>query len=622
MRPPLLALAPALLLLLPSSSAAAPWEGPGSSYPVSELLVEYALDSPAHFPIREVLRLEVGLHPTQRGYVAPRFTQWSERLRLGSLPADARVYPSALQHINWWIVKSFNLRDVYGVIVTVPDIEPGTGRDLRPPGETRLRLRVWTGRVADVRTVADGTRFEDLPADRATNLASHDWMRDGSPVQAGGDKGLLRVAELDAYSTRLSRHPNRQVSAEISPGRQPGTARVNYRVIEGKPWTVYANVANTGTEATDKLRQRYGFTHTQLTGRDDILQLGYTTAGGFSDVHGVTASYEAPVSLGRPHLRYGLSGSWSQYDASELGFSRSTFEGTDWEAGARLVYNLLQRRKLFLDLEAGVRWRHAEVDNRFLQIDADGDFFVPHVGVRVERFTRDSSLQATAALEGNVASVAGSDTKDLRGLGRQDPASSFLLLRWDGSYSFYLEPWIARRFWQRYGLDPRDETTRAHELAFSFKGQWSEDRLVPQYEQTVGGFYTVRGYEQSLLAGDQVLIGSAEYRYHVPRTWSVDPRPLQVPLIGDVHLRPPDARRQPDWDLILRLFLDAAHVGYADAFDFEESETLASFGGGVELQVLRNLSLRVDTGMALRDVESESVRSGDTEVHFMGTFLY
>ena len=43
-------------------------------------------------------------------------------------------------------------------------------------------------------------------------------------------------------------------------------------------------------------------------------------------------------------------------------------------------------------------------------------------------------------------------------------------------------------------------------------------RLVPNEEMAVGGLYTVRGYPESITAGDTVINGTIEYRYHLAKT--------------------------------------------------------------------------------------------------------
>jgi hypothetical protein len=195
-----------LLLLLPVVTHAAR-DANGPLYPVSAFAIEYALDHPRHLDERDVLDLEVGLTAAEAGYVAPRPVDRTVRLRLSSLPRNAYFSATAIQHINQYIVSSFNRRGYNGVIVTVPDIEEGTGRDLRAPNETTLRLQVWTGRVSRVTSLADGERYASLSSEERTDHPNHGWIRDRAPVQPGGLRGLLDVAAAEDYAAKLSRHP-------------------------------------------------------------------------------------------------------------------------------------------------------------------------------------------------------------------------------------------------------------------------------------------------------------------------------------------------------------------------------------------------------------------------------
>ena len=77
---------------------------------------------------------------------------------------------------------------------------------------------------------------------------------------------------------------------------------------------------------------------------------------------------------------------------------------------------------------------------------------------------------------------------------------------------------------------------------------------------------------------------------------------------------------RPDWDLILRVFSDAAQVMASEEIDSEPDETLLSVGAGVEMLLLRNLSLRLDAGHVLRTVGSSE--NGDTRGHLLATVVY
>jgi hypothetical protein len=272
-----------LLLLAPLSAAAQRPAATPQSYPVSAFVIEYPLPHPDLPPIPELLDLEVEMRVTKGGLMQPHPTTENIRFRLGALPPGTRIWDTGLLYVNRQILAEFERRGIGGVVITLPDLEDRTGRDLRAPGEQRLRVRVWTGRVENIATIADGDRFKGSIEDR-TNRPEHRFVRDDSPVRAGGEHSLIRTDELEDYTRKLSRQPGRRVDAVLEPGETPGATRLTYHVAEQKPWIAYAQFGNYGTEATTEWRERFGFSHNQLTGHDDVLRLDYVT-GNFSDVH-------------------------------------------------------------------------------------------------------------------------------------------------------------------------------------------------------------------------------------------------------------------------------------------------------------------------------------------------
>jgi hemolysin activation/secretion protein len=606
-------------------------------YRVSQIVVEYALDSPQQIPIDQVLDLEVGLRRAEDAYVAPRPVDRTVRMRLSALPRDASFGASALLHINQHIVASFNRRGINGVIVAVPDIEEGTGRDLRAPGDTVLHLRIWTGQVSRVASIADGERFGGLTVDERTNNAAHAWIRERSPVRPGGPHGLLSISALEDYALEISRHPGRSMDIEVTPGPRTGTTDVNLRIAESKPWYAYAQYTNTGTSTTTTNRERFGFTDNQLLGRDDILSLDYTT-GDFDQVHAVNGAYSAPFDLSAPEWRFAIDGGYSRFDAREAGFTATGVTGEDANAGGEISRQLFQHHALFVDAAIGARWQHISVENRQVlgtTLGANIDYALPHADLRLQRDTPTSSLRGRIGVLGGLTDTRSSDLASVRSalgstavgppaldvLGNARADADFALTNLDASWSFYLEPLLDPWGWR----DPNQKRGGAlvHELAFLARGQWAMNyRLVPEFQQVAGGFTTVRGYKQSAAVGDDLLLGSVEYRFHLPRLFSPDPTPPELPGMGVFRLRPTHVWDTPDWDLVFRLFSDAAYVEASRPLASEKEDTLVSAGGGLELSILRNLTLRCDVGHTLHSLSAPGNQAGDTRAHVAATVLY
>ena len=143
---------------------------------------------------------------------------------------------------------------------------------------------------------------------------------------------------------------------------------------------------------------------------------------------------------------------------------------------------------------------------------------------------------------------------------------------------------------------------------------WAQGALAA----TAGGLYTVRGYNESEVAGDNAVIASAEYRYHIARAL-----PVREPgkFLGQPFRWAPDQRYgQPDWDFVVKAFTDAARVTNSNKQSFERDESLWSVGIGFDLLYKRNASLRMDWGLALKD--AGKTESGDSRLHLVATFLY
>ena len=153
-------------------------------------------------------------------------------------------------------------------------------------------------------------------------------------------------------------------------------------------------------------------------------------------------------------------------------------------------------------------------------------------------------------------------------------------------------------------------------------------RLFPQAEDVAGGLYSVRGYPESIMAGDSVYVINTEYRIHIPRLFPIQQDPTRTPFLWNKSFRasPQQAYGHPDWDLISRVFVDVGRVLYSDAQSFERNGTLVGTGVGLELQYKQNFNLRVDWGIALNALQNpdptQTVSAGSNRFNISATILY
>lgn len=573
-------------------------------------------------------------------YVAAQPDRETLLVRVSDIGASgaAKFYLSGISAVAQAVSDEVNRRKLVGVVVVfdAEDVNPEGGageQDLKEGAPSEIDLFVWTREVSLVRTIALGDRLEDAdpkidPLDRV-----HERIRNQSPLQPGS---LLTRQELDDFVFRLNRHPGRRVDVALAGGDEPGEVVLDYLVNESKPWAVYAQLSNTGTKSTGVWRERFGFTHNQLTGHDDVLRVDYITSG-FEDANAVNLSYDFPLLSDKIRMR--LFGSYSEFTASELGLAQEQFSGETFAGGAEVTGNIWQRGEWFLDLTGGLRWSNVSVTNDLTVQEGQEDFLFPYVGLTMSRFTDENATFINATLEYNASdALIGQDRDEIDNLGRQDVADDWTVLKFSAEHSFYLDRMFGAMGMSgpenREASEPtlRQWPTLAHEISLAVRGQYAfGDRLVAQEEEVAGGFFSVRGYPESAAAGDTVLIASAEYRFHLPRIFPVsDPGFIGAREMGwsqyDFRWAPQQDYGRADWDLIFRAFLDVGQTVNSDPRPGESDETLVGAGIGAELQIKRNLNLRLDWGVALQEVGSEQqddlVESGNNEFHFSATLLY
>jgi hemolysin activation/secretion protein len=275
----------------------------------------------------------------------------------------------------------------------------------------------------------------------------------------------------------------------------------------------------------------------------------------------------------------------------------------------------------FLDALVGVRWQNVTINS--LGTSGSQDFFLPYGGFQIDHATDIDNLNAQLTVAANVPGVAGTTTSGLTTLQRVAPDKDFVLVNYSAQYSTFLEPLLNHDAWAH---DSDHAGTLANELVFLVHGQYSNGRLVPHMQDIAGGFYTVRGYDESLVAGDSSVIATAEYRLHIPRTFDpVDPS--KTPLFGrPFRFAPQNVYGTADWDLIFRAFTDVGYVTDNDPIaGIEGSSTLVGSGVGLEFIYKQNLSVRVDWAAALTDVSSGGVTlapAGSNRFHIAVTLYY
>ncbi len=600
------------------------------SYKVRRFELAYKRPHPDQPPIADLDLLPVRLGLTRDGYIAPGSGLPTVVIRVGDVfgginTKGATFFNSAIQEVSKAIVAELARRRLIGLFV-VPDsrdIDESTAEDLRLEGAVErydLRMVIWTGIVNQVRTVASGDRIGDT--DTRIDNSIHARIRNNSPIKQGD---LLRKDKLDNYALRLNRQAGRRVDAALGPTKEPGEVVLDYLVNESKPWTLYAQLSNTGTTETNVWRERVGYVNNQLSNHDDTFRLDYITSS-FTDVNAFNAGYDRPIGDSGVTLR-GYGG-WNEYTASDVGLAGEDFTGNGFTAGGELGVLVAQRREWFLDATIGGRFDNINVNNEAVDQKGSAAIFSPYGGLKLSRESDSTTTRMYGGFEGMTPFVTGVQQEQLANLGRLNPDSAWFMFKWDVEHSFYLEPLINGH---ADAIAPADaqstkNMTLAHELVFITRGQFTfaDHRLIPNVEQVAGGLYSVRGYPESVAAGDTVILGTAEYRFHFPRILPIESDPTKTKLFYQpFRYAPQQPYGRADWDLIFRAFVDAGRVINNRKEPFENNASMVGAGIGLEYQFRQNLSIRLDWGFALRGVQGQTpVSSGYNRLNFVLTVLY
>ena len=513
---------------------------------------------------------------------------------------------SAATAIEKAVVASVNTAGVNGVQCLVEPTTTANGQN---------SIKVVAAQLAGVRTIASGERGGETG--QAINSSDHATIKTESPLNQGD---VMEKEVLEDYLYSLSRFPGRTVSAAVS--NEPSSAQVvlDYYVQEKQLFDVYASVSNTGTTETSKYQERVGLLATQLTNNDDILSIDYQNSN-FSGTQSVNGYYDARIGTLKD-FRWRVTGQWGQYYSSDLGLAAEDFNGNNWGVQGDLIWTFLQKGNSFFDFDAGFKGWNATTQNNLLGSNGNADFMT------VSGMFNAIATGETSAIQGSLGAMyttTNANQQNLDDLGRINTSSNWTTLNGSVYGSFYLDPLVDSSWSTSKSL----YKPLVHEIFGSLRGQYAFDyRLTPLSQYTMGGLYTVRGFAQSITAGDNALVGTVEYRMHIPRMFSAAVPTGSFPSAAKPFRWAPDSNTggAPDWDLVFNTFFDAGTVSNNQAYAFEANTPMYSAGVGIDLTILNNISVGVDWGWALNSISNQSagvqVDSGSSQFWFTATIIY
>ena len=386
----------------------------------------------------------------------------------------------------------------------------------------------------------------------------------------------LRPAEpLDSEALNkdldwLNSNPFRQVEVNFKPGEKLELSDVELYVTDRIPFRPYVGYEDSGTQFAGPDRFIAGFNWGNAFWLDHQLNYQYTTDVDFDLVKAHSMSYVAPLPWRHTLMLFG-----AYVDAKAnfgQGFAGTTGDGTSWQISGRYSIPLIDAGKYRHQIAAGFDFKRS--DNTLLAggiplISSNGistdvaQFVVSYSGTLPDQYGKTSGGLELYYSPGDLTS--GNNDTDYNQLRQNSKANYFYgrlnlerITRLPWNFSWILSGW----------------------------GQYATERLPPSEELALGGYNTIRGYDERVLLGDSGWIINNEIR--TP----------PFPLVSMLNL--PKVTDQ----LQFLAFFDYGYLHVKDAQAGEpEHSTLYSTGVGLRYSLRHNLSVRFDYGFPLTEKE-------------------
>lgn len=135
----------------------------------------------------------------------------------------------------------------------------------------------------------------------------------------------------------LNTNPFHQVDILYSPGIEPDTTDITLQVWDRRPWRVYSGFDNTGIVGTGRIRWLAGFELGNMFWLDHVFNYQYTTSLDFHEFQAHTAQYVAPLSW---HHTLSVYGGYAEVHA-DLDFPGGGNTGRSYQASLRYEVPML-----------------------------------------------------------------------------------------------------------------------------------------------------------------------------------------------------------------------------------------------------------------------------------------
>ena len=364
----------------------------------------------------------------------------------------------------------------------------------------------------------------------------------------------------------INENPFLQSRVVVKPGSQPGTTTLVLETKDRIPVRVFAALDNTGSQQTGPWRWTFGANWGNAFSLGH--QLNYQFSAAFEDltsqpVHAI--SYLAPLPW---HHRLAIFASYAGTDTDIDAGSGQSISYNGYQAQLSPRYSIPIGKlygNLTQELSLGMDWKGSDL--AFIQ----GGESIPSNKTNVCQFM--AGYNVTLADPLGRTTLGGEVYVSPGGIGglNSDEAFQSVDPRLQANYVYGV-----------LRLGRMTKLPRDFSLVMQFTGQLASAPLISSEQLAIGGYGTVRGYDERVLFGDQGFVFNLEFR--------------TPPISLASHL----SAQLPADELQFLLFWDIGLVNSIEPLPGDPASSyLTSLGFGVRYRIGTNLSVRCDVGFPL-----------------------
>lgn len=561
----------------PVSKPASPFNAPGvnapttlltTTYPVQSLKISYGGD-PQGLPNLESLVLA-----SWRG-IDGRLISLGSLLNADQNSPIISLTMSDFRELSQIILHFLKGNGLEGMVALVDpsDVDPLSGKDLRPKGEYSIDILIWIARVDDVRlnytSLKPSSRKSKKIEQQLTDLMNRGNVLN-QPLQSSFKQSIKRLA----------RHPSTSARLLLTPSDRPGDIDAIVEVKESKKIALSLGASNSGSPTTGEWLINGAIQSHELTHADDPADFSWVVSD-TGERFGLSAGYLIPL-IQPGVLDLALRTTYSKYDGTSFAVTAFEFEGSSWSAdlalrGAPLSW---EGKTHTFTYEFGLNFERARAFNSIFLEQAQVDFIIPRFALSHKFESGVIRSLSSLLFRTNLSSIPVEQQELFGGLDVEDQVPSLLFshasllnlneLFGDGNPSF----------------GPQDGHTLLFQLTAA--GSLQSDRMLPSMQSILGGASGVRGYPEACVAGDRAFWLSLEYRWKFFSSGA--------------------------YSLTLSPFLDYGQTYLHNELPHEAENTLASWGIGLGINLPGGGQARLDFAKPLQEVVNGSgdIREGTT----------